>query len=104
MERDWYRGVMLKLVDARETRPDEYISILDSELDEVIMRLETLRREGGMSNFGVKKGLNLLNDLRSRLENARNGQEVRAAFLELDEVKELVEEALETLAGRDERR
>ena len=101
VERDWYRRVMMKLVDARESRPEDFLSVLDSELDEVIHRLEGLRTAGAMSGFGVKRGLNLLNDLRSRLEVAQNGQEVRQAFFDLDGVRDLVDEALQTIADRE---
>lgn len=101
MERDWYRGVMLKLAEAVDSRPDEYLARVDSELDEVILRLEDLRKSGAMSGFGVKRGLDVLNDLRGRLEIARNSQEVRAAFLDLDAIRDLVDEAVQTLADRD---
>lgn len=104
MERDWYQRVMLKLADARETRPEEFLAMVDSELDEVIMRLEDLRVGGGMSSFGIRRGLNILNELRGRLESARNGQEVRAAFLALDEVRDLVADALQVIDDRDEKR
>lgn len=93
---------MLKIADARETRShSEYLSEVDHELDSVIMKLEGYRKTGGLSNYSVKKGLNLLNDLRSRLENARNAHEVNAAFMENDGVRDLVEEALQTISDRD---
>ena len=102
VERDWYRRVMLKLADARETRSgSEYLSEVDSELDAVIMKMEELRRTGGMSGFSVKRGLAMLNDLRGRLENARNPHEVTSAFLELDSVRDLVDEALQSVSDRD---
>lgn len=101
MERDWYRGVMLKLADAIESQPGEFLSVMDSELDEVILRLEDLRKLGGMSGFGLKRGLDVLNDLRGRLEVARNAQEVRAAFLDLDALRDLVNEAAQTIADQE---
>lgn len=102
MERDWYRGLMLKLADARETRShSEYLSDIDSELDAVIMKLEEFRKSGGLSGYSVKRGLNLLNDLRDRLENAKTAHEVNAAFMENDSVRDLVDEALQTISDRD---
>jgi hypothetical protein len=101
VERDWYRGVMLKLADAIESRPGEFLQLVDSELDAVILRLEDLRKAGGMSGFSVKKGLNVLNELRNRLEVAQNAQDVRAAFVELDSVRDMVDEAVQTISDRD---
>jgi hypothetical protein len=104
VERDWYRRVMLKLADAKESRPGEYLSMVDSELDELIMRMDDLRRAGAMSGFSEKRGINILNELRGRLEKARNAHEVNSAFLELDAVKDLVDEAAEAIADRDDRK
>ena len=102
VERDWYRRAMLKLADARESRPDEYLSLVDSELDELILRMDDLRKSGGMSGFSQKRGIDMLNDLRGRLENARNPHEVSSAFLDLDSLRDLVDEAAQVLADRDD--
>jgi len=102
VERDWYRRVMLKLADARESRPDEFLQVVDSELDGVILQMDELRRTGGMSGFSQKRALNMLNELRGRLERARNSHEVNTAFLELDEVRDLVDEAAQAIADRDD--
>ena len=101
VERDWYRRAMLKLADVRESRPEEFLSEVDSELDELILRIDDLRKSGGMSGFSQKRAINILNDLRGRLENARNAHEVNCAFLELDAVKDLVDEAAQVLADRE---
>ena len=93
--------MMLKLADAREAgSQSEYINALDGELDAVNMKLEELRRSGSMTGFSVKRALNMLNELRGRLEEAKNPHEVNAAFLDLGSVRELIEEALQTLADR----
>lgn len=99
MERDWYRRVMLKLVDVREYRGEDYLRAVDSELDELVLRLDELRRAGGMTGLSVRRGLNMLSELRSRLEVAVNSQEVRQAFTEFDAVKGLIEEAEQVLEG-----
>jgi hypothetical protein len=100
MERDWYRRVMMKLMDARETRADEYLQILDSELDEMVMRLDEVRREGAFTSLTQRRGLNLVTDLRSRLEMARNGHEVRQIFLDSTGLEELLEDAMVTLQAK----
>lgn len=93
---------MLDLADCRERMThSEYLTEVDSQLDAVIMKMEELRRAGGLSGFSVKRGLQMLNELRDRLEKAKNAHEVNAAFLDLDAVKDLVDEALETIAERE---
>ena len=101
MERDWYRRVMLKLAEARESPEGDFLQTLDSELDDLSMGLEDLRKQGGMTSYSVKRGLNLLNDLRGKLENAQNGQDVRQAFFEVDAVRDLIEEARQAVADRE---
>lgn len=92
---------MLKLADVRETRSNsEFLMEIDGELDAVIMKLEELRKSGGLSGYSVKRGMNLLNDLRGKLENARNPHDVNAAFMETDALRDLVDEALQTLSER----
>lgn len=92
---------MLKLADARETRSNsEFLMAIDGELDAVIMKLEELRKSGGLSGYSVKRGMNLINDLRGKLESARKPHDVNAAFLETDALRDLVDEALQTLGER----
>ena len=102
VERDWYRRVMLKLADAREIRShSEFLSEVDSELDAVIMQLEQLRTAGGLSGFSVKRGLSMLNELRGLLEIAKTAHEVNVAFQKLDAVRDIVDDAIHTIAERE---
>lgn len=101
MERDWYRRLMLKLAEVRDTgSASEFLTILDSELDDLGIQLDGYRRGGIFSGFTLKRGLNLLADLRGKLEICRNGSEVRHVFLEVDDLRNLVDESLEAAEER----
>jgi hypothetical protein len=100
MERDWYRRVMLKLVDAKDTRADEYLQILDSELDEIVLRLDEVQRAGGFSAFTQRRAYNMLTEMRSRLEVVRNGHEVRQVFMEETALEQILEDAAATLQAK----
>lgn len=102
MERDWYRRLMMKLADAREVSPGEYVALLDSELDDLAMKLDGFRRRGSITSLTLKKGLNLLSELRSRLELAQSGPAVRHIFLESNQLQVLVDEVVEVSDDRGE--
>jgi hypothetical protein len=84
---------MVLLADARDSQPDGFLREVDEQLDGLAFRLDELRRAGALSGLGQRRGLNLIAELRSRLEAARNGQDVRQAFHDLDGVRGVVDEA-----------
>lgn len=98
MERDWYTRSMMKLATAFDDRETPFLTNVDAVLDDISMGLGRHQQEGILSGLGVRRALNILSDLRGRLESARNAGDVRQAFHDCERLREIVDEAREAAA------
>lgn len=93
MERDWYTRAMLVLATAFDQADEPFLGRVDSVLDDMTMGLGRFQKDGVLSGLSLRRTLNLVSDLRSRLEAARSAQDVRQAFHDCERLREIVDEA-----------